>query len=151
MKTAKTNRKYMYVNVILTFNTMDKHGGTQELFDLNIPISKQELSAAEFMHTKFFKRVAKKITLLKREAGHLVKISTAADWDLFEEITGLDSLCTLGHSCKWFFGNGRDDLDSWEEVLMYEFKFGTKADMSYVSLPETKAMMANFLANCLSN
>lgn len=146
MKTTNSIKQYMHVNVILTFNTQDKDGETQEFFNLNIPVSKNEVSAADFMHTKFFKRVAKKMLLLKREAGDLIKISTASDWDLFEETTGLDALCTLGHSCKWFFGNGREDLGTWEEVLMSEYGFGTSADMSYVNNPETKALIANYYA-----
>jgi hypothetical protein len=147
MKNTNSNSKYMHIDVILTFNTQDKNGETQEFFNLNIPVSKKEVSAANFMHTKFFKRVAKKIVLLNREAGELVKISTASDWGKFEGITGLDSLCTLGHSCKWFFGNGREDLDAWEEVLISEYGFGTNADMSYVNNPETKALIANYYAS----
>jgi hypothetical protein len=147
MKNTNLSKKYMSVNVILTFNTQDRHGGTQEFFDLLLPISKKEVSAAEFMHAKFFKRIAKKMVLFNREAGNLVKISTASDWGLFEEITGLPALSTLGHSCKWFFGNGREDLDAWEEVLMNEYGFGTNADMSCVNNPEIKALIANYYAS----
>lgn len=146
MKTTNSIKQYMHVNVILTFNTQDNKGETQEFFDLSIPVSKKEVSAADFMHTKFFKRVVKKIALLGREAEDLIKISTASNWDLFEEITGLKALCTLGHSCKWFFGNGREDLCAWEEALMSEFNFGTSADMSYVNNAETKALIANYYA-----
>lgn len=152
MKTTNSIKQYMHVNVILTFNTQDKDGETQEFFDLSIPISKKEVSAADFIHTKFFKRVAKKIALLGREAGDLIKISTASNWGLFEEITGLDALWTLGHSCKWFFGNGREDLCTWEKALMSEFHFGTNADMSYLNNAETKALLANYYAtNALPN
>jgi len=152
MKNTNSNSKYMHVEVILTFYSENKNGGTQEFFNLNIPVSKKEESAANFMHTKFFKRVAKKIVLFKREVGDLVKISTASDWEKFEEITGLDSLCTLGHSCKWFFGNGREDLDAWEELLISEFGFGTSADMSYVNNAETKALIANYyISNAQAN
>ena len=147
MKTTNSINKHMHVNVILTFNTQDKNGETQEFFNLSIPVSKKEVSAADFMHIKFFKRVAKKMLLLKREAGDLIKISTASNWDLFEEITGLDALSTLGHSCKWFFGNGREDLDAWEEALMSEYGFGISADMSYVNNAETKAFIANYYAS----
>jgi hypothetical protein len=146
MKTTNLTKQYMHVNVILTFYTPDNDGETQEFFDLYIPVGKKEVSAADFMHTKFFKRVAKKMQLLKREAGDLIKISTASNWDLFEEITGLDALSTLGHSCKWFFGNGREDLCAWEEVLMSEYGFGRSADMSYINNPETKALIANYYA-----
>ena len=147
MKTTNSTKKYMHINVILTFNTQDKSGETQEFFNLSIPVSKKEVSAADFMHAKFFKRVIKKLAPLKREAGDLIKISTASDWGLFEEITGLDALSTLGHSCKWFFGNGREDLDAWEEALMSEYGFGISADMSYVNNAEIKALIANSYAS----
>ena len=147
MQNTNSIKQYMHVNVILTFNIQDNEGENQEFFNLSIPISKKEVSAAVFMHSKFFKRVFKKIKLLNREVGDLIKISTASNWDLFEETTGLEALSTLGHSCKWYFGNGRDDLDSWEKALMSEFEFGTTADMSYVSSPENKA----FLARCRAN
>lgn len=151
MKTTNSTKKYMSVNVILSFNTQDKNGDMQEFFDLRIPVSKREANAVVFMHTKFFKRVLKKIQLLKREAGDLIKISTSSNWGLFEEVTGLEALSTQGHSCKWFFGNGRDDLDLWERKLVSEFGFGTTADMSYVSTPENKAFLATCRANGLLN
>ena len=74
MKTTNSINKHMHVNVILTFNTQDKNGLTQEFFNLSIPVSKKEVSAADFMHIKFFKRVNKfffsskriKISLFKR-------------------------------------------------------------------------------------
>lgn len=146
MNTTNSINKYMHVNVILTFNTQDKSGETQEVFNLSIPVGKNEVSAGDFMHAKFFKRIVKKIVLFNREAGDLIKISTASNWGLFEEITGLPALSTLGHSCKWFFGNGRDDLDAWEEALMSEYGFGTSADMSYVNNPEIKVLIANYCA-----
>ena len=129
----QTKRAYMNVNVILTFETWNEYGETQEFFDLYVPISKKESGAVEFIHNKLFKRIVKQCKRLNRSVGDLIKISTASNWDLFTEVTGLDSLVQLGHSCKWFFGNGRVDLDSWEKKLVEIYGFGVNADMSYIN------------------
>ncbi len=126
----KVSRKYLDVNVILTFDTCDKHGDTQEFFDLKIPISKHEKNAASFVDRKFFKRVIKLCTRNGRDVTDLIKISTASNWSLFKEVTGKQSLPELGHNCKWYFGNGRSDLDAWEQRLMQIYDFGSQVDMS---------------------
>lgn len=129
----KVSRKYLDVNVILTFDTCDKYGCTQEFFDLKIPISSREKNAASFMHQKFFKRVTKFCARIGRDVHDLIKISTASNWKFFTEVTGKQSLPDLGHSCKWYFGNGRDDLDLWEQNLMKTCGFGSQVDMSWVN------------------
>lgn len=133
MRRLNTTKIYMNVNVILTFYTWDDDGETQEFFDLKLAVSKKEASADLFMHSKFFKKIVDKCKKYNRSPEDLIKISTASDWSLFKEVTGLPSLDELGHSCKWFFGTGRDDLDEWEKALMKIHGFGTHADMSYVS------------------
>ena len=135
-------RHHMYINVILTFDTPDTNGECQEFFDLHLPISKKEISAVDFLNKKLFKKIAKKCNLYKRQVGDLTKISTAGDWDLFEKLTNLEALPDLGHSCKWFFGNGRSDLDAWEQGLIDAFGFGANVDMSYLTaewIANTKA------------
>lgn len=129
---AKQNvsRNYLDVNVILTFDTCDKHGETQEFFDLRIPISQHEKNAKSFIDQKFFKRVIKFCTRIGRDVTDLIKISTASNWSLFKEVTGKKSLPELGHNCKWYFGNGRVDLDAWEQRLMEIYGFGSQVDMS---------------------
>ena len=122
----------MDMNVILTFDKGDKNGDTQEFFDLRIPVSKDEVDAMTFLNEKFFKRVVKKCNQYNRPVGDLIKISTASDWDLFEETTNLESLWKQGHNCKWHFGTGRADLDVWEKALMSKYNFGIDADMSWV-------------------
>jgi len=129
---------YMYVNVILTFDTTNHYGDTQEFFNLSLPVSKSELNALTFIHSKLFKRITKKCLHLKRDARDLIKISTGSDWNIFEQYTNLESLCGLGHSCKWYFGNGRTDLDNWEMALMSEYGFGTLVDMSYLNDPQVR-------------
>lgn len=137
MKQVKsTQRFYLSVNVILTFNSPNSYGDAQEFFDVKLPISKYESSAVAFVNNKLFKRIVKKCEQYGRRADDLVKISTASNWNLFEEATSLPSLATLGHNCKWYFGNGRDDLDGWEEYLMLQYGFGTSVDMSWVNSAE---------------
>ena len=132
MKQATKNypNGFMDMNVILTFDKGDKNGDTQEFFDLRIPIAKDEMDAMTFLNEKFFKRVVKKCNQYNRPVGDLIKISTASNWDAFEAVTNLKALCELGHDCKWYFGTGRNDLDTWERVLMSKHGFGMDADMS---------------------
>lgn len=129
-------RNYMAVNVILTFETFNSFGETQTIFDLQLPISKFEKSAEDFLKKKLFKRINNKCKTLKRSVKDLSKISIAGNWDTFEKITNKISLPKLGHSCKWHFGNGRNDLDCWELDLINEFKFGDNTDMSWVGNPQ---------------
>lgn len=136
-KPMKT-RSYMYVNVILTFNTPNKWDDTQEFFEMNLLVRPNEVCAEDFLDQKFFKRVVKKCHQLGREPNDLIKISTAGNWDLFETVTGKQSLPDLGHSCKWFFGSGRKDLDAWEKSLIKRYGFGEAADMNWVNDPETR-------------
>jgi hypothetical protein len=128
----KSSRQYLDVNVILTFDTSDEFGNTQEFFDLKIPLSKYEKNAESFLDQKFFKRVIKYCAQHSRDIADLIKISTASNWSLFKEVTGKQSLSELGHSCKWYFGSGRSDLDAWEQHLMKTYGFGSKVDMSWV-------------------
>jgi hypothetical protein len=120
---------YMYFNVILSFDSINEDGESQEFFEMKLPLKKDEGHSAKFLMNKFFPKVVTKCTSFNRRVGDLIKISTASDWDLFEKVTGLDSLCTLGHSCKWYFGKGRNDLDEWEIMLTKIYGFGTEADL----------------------
>ena len=128
----KTKRTYMDVNVILTFDSPDTTGESQEFFDLLIPVNCRESDAITFFDEKLFKRIVKKCELLNRELSDLIKISTCSNWNVFEEKTKQPSLPDLGHSCKWHFGNGRTDLDSWEISLIHRYGFGADVDMSWV-------------------
>ena len=123
-------RGSMYMNVILTFNTYNDDRNSQEIFDLYLPLKEDEDSAVSLLMREFFGRIADKCVELGRRKEELIKISTASDWDVFEYVTHKQSLISLGHSCKWYFGTGRDDLDEWEEYLMSHLGFGTDADMS---------------------
>jgi len=123
----------MSVNVILTFETIGKYGDTQEFFDTKLAINKNEKSADSFINNKLFKRIIKVCEQFGRCTDELTNISIAStDWDLFERVTGLDCLKKLGHNSKWYFGNGREDLDSWEKQLMLDYGFGTAVDMSWM-------------------
>lgn len=136
-------KHYMDVNVILTFEAEDVYGDTQEVFDLKIPVSKSESDAVAFTHRKLFKRIVKKCILLNRHPEDLIKISIAANWRLFETVSGQESLPRLGHSCKWYFGEGRSDLDLWEKRLIREHRFGTDWDMSWISNINTRPVTNN--------
>lgn len=134
MSKKKTNT-YMNVNVILTFNTCGGlWGGTQEIFDMKILVSEKDKKedAFTFLDNKFFKRISKACIKFKRSPHDLVKISSASEWRIYEDFTGNKSLTSYGHPCKWYFGNGRNDLDLWEKSLITDYGFGTDADMSWV-------------------
>jgi len=139
--TENSSNSFMDMNVILTFDKGDKNGDTQEFFDLRIRIARDEVDAMTFLNEKFFKHVVKKCNQYNRPVGDLIKISTASNWDAFEEVTNLKALSELGHDCKWYFGTGRNDLDTWERVLMSKHGFGMDADMSRVNDDEIATMM----------
>lgn len=133
--TSQKLKTYMKVNVILTFNTYGGlWGGTQEIFDMKLLVSKKDekKNVVEFLNNKFFKRIAKACINFNRSPHDLVKICTGSDWKIYEDVTGNKSLASCGHPCKWYFGNGRNDLDLWEKNLMTEYGFGTDADMSWI-------------------
>lgn len=134
MFTKEKKRNYMYFNVILTFNSINEIGDSQEFFEMKLPLKKDEVHSTYFLMNKFFPKVVAKCINFNRGVGDLIKISTASDWDLFEKVTGLKSLCTLGHSCKWYFGKGRNDLDKWEIMLMEKYGFGTEANLSDITV-----------------
>lgn len=122
--------KYMRFNVILTFDGYDPNLDSQEIFDLSIPVSPRESDAVSFIMTKLFKRIEAKCERLGRRKQQLIKISTCANWDVFETVTRKQSLPALGHSCKWYFGLGDTTLDIMETCAMAEFHFGTEVDRS---------------------
>ena len=130
----KSTSIYMAMNVILTF---DKVGGryedTQEFFDLKIPVKKSDTNVIVFLNHKFFPKIVEKCMRFNRSPRDLIKISTCSNWDIYEEITNEQSLDALGHSCKWYFGCGRNDLDGWEKYLMESLNFGQDSDSSWLN------------------
>ena len=115
----------MHCNVILTFETpAGIYMDTQEIFDLTLRIRKSETSCIDFLNRELFPRIVKRCEQLGRDRRDLMKISTASDWDLFEKTTNLPSLASLKHSCKWYFGADRADLDFWELDLMRRLGLG---------------------------
>ena len=115
----------MYCNVILTFETpAGFYMDTQEMFDLTLRIRKSETSCIDFLNRELFPRIVKSCKRLDRDHRDLMKISTASDWDLFEKTTNLPSLGSLNHSCKWYFGPNRSDLDFWEQDLALRLDLG---------------------------
>jgi len=154
--TTTTSRAYLSVNVILTFAQDDPDYGTQDIFDIQLPVNRKETSAVEFLNSKLFKRIAQKCHQFGRDPKQLVKISTAANWSVFAAKTGQCTLPDLGHSCKWYFGVGRDDLDNWEESLMRRYEFGVDADMRWLTqfrarLQQTQAGVIADNANSAEN
>ena len=129
MQRKKSNKQYMNVNVILTFGKQNDYGDTQELFDLCLPISREETDAMSFLNNKLFGRIVKKCAHYGHSPKDLIRISTCSNWNKFKEITSLKSLCDLDHDCKWYFGQNRDDLDIWEKSLIARYEFGTNIDM----------------------
>ncbi len=129
------NKISMNVNVILTFQSMNNFAETQEVFDLTLPVSKDEIDAISFINKQLFKRIVAECRLLNRPVGDLWEISTAADWDTFSEITNLPTLMNLGHNGKWYFGRGAGELSEWERSLSTIHGFGLDTDMSWVGNP----------------
>ena len=130
-ETAKTHyqrSEYMRFNVILTFNDYDPSLDSQETFNLSIPVSPNESDAVSFVMSKLFRRIEAKCERLGRRKQRLLKISTCANWAVFEAVTQKKSLPALGHSCKWYFGFGSTTLDIMETCAMAEFQFGTEFD-----------------------
>ena len=116
----------MHCNVILTFETpAGIYMDTQEIFDLTLRIRKSETSCIDFLNRELFPRIVKTCEQLGRDHRDLMKISTASDWGLFEKTTNLPSLASLRHSCKWYFGADRADLDFWELDLMRRLGLGS--------------------------
>ena len=116
----------MHCNVILTFETpAGIYLDTQEIFDLTLRIRKSETSCIDFLNRELFPRIVKRCEQLGRDHRDLMKISTASDWGLFEKTTNLPSLASLRHSCKWYFGADRADLDFWELDLMRRLGLGS--------------------------
>jgi hypothetical protein len=143
---------FMHVNVILTFESTNEYGETQEFFELALPVSKTETDAMTFLNNELFMRIYRECELLNRRVEDLTKISTASDWRIFEKTTNLESLWRQGHSCKWYFGVGRADLDAWEIELMSKYKFGIDVDMSWVGDPVlTKQYADNMIEKIIKN
>ena len=140
-KTAVYSRQYMDVNVILTFDNEDDLGKTQDIFNLRLPVNSRDKNAITFFHEKLFKRVINKCSVIGRNPRDLIKISTCSNWDVFESVTGQDSLVNLGHSCKWYFGKERNDLDPWELNLIKQYGFGEDVDMSWVNDEEVRGAL----------
>ena len=127
-KTHYQRSEYMRFNVILTFNDYDPSRDSQETFNLSIRVSPNESDAVSFVMSKLFKRIEAKCERLGRRKQKLLKISTCANWGVFEAVTKKKSLPALGHSCKWYFGFGSTTLDIMETCAMAEFQFGTEFD-----------------------
>lgn len=138
VKSSIHSRDYMNVNVILTFDGNNENLNSQEIFDLKILVSKNDIEPIKFFHEKLYKRIVQKCKTLSRDVGDLIKISTCSDWSLYKSVTGVESLCDLGHSCKWYFGKGREDLDPWELKLIQLYGFGENVDMSWVNDEEAR-------------
>jgi hypothetical protein len=133
----KFTEGFMNVNVILTFETYgDPSIDSQDIFDIEIKVRSTDTKVVGFLNEEFFPEIVSFCEQHDRSPKDLIKISTCAHWSVYEEITGHKPLYQYGHSCKWFFGNGRTDLDAWELDLIDIFEFGTNVDMSWVKCPE---------------
>ena len=150
---AKRQRKplKMKSNVILTFDTAsEEFGETQEIFNIYPRIRKNETSSIDFLNRELFPRIVEKCSALSRDPKDLMKISTASDWDLFNQVTGKPSLCDLYHPCKWYFGFDRPDMDSWERDLMIRHGFGKNVSVGELFQPEYLEMFRQFITKTQS-
>ena len=100
---SKRHRKpiKMRSNVILTFDAAsEEFGETKEIFDVHLQIKDDETSSLDFLNRELFPKIVEKCTANLRNPKDLMKISTASDWNLFNQATGLPSLCDLSHACR---------------------------------------------------
>jgi azurin len=147
----QSKRAYLKGDVILTFEHSGIYGDTQEFFDICLPINKNENGAYDFLNKTLFKRVVAACHKFNRPVRDLIKISMGSpDWPVFERHTGKKSILALGHNTKWYFGNGRCDLDSWEKDLIDLYGFGTDVDMSYIDKAWCELMKQKVIAHQLS-
>ena len=117
-------KELMYVDLILTFKTPNEEGEFQEFYEFYLPVTKNQSDAISFIDSTLFPEIMELCEELNRDARDLMKISTASDWSFFKSKTNLPSLPDLGHTCKWYFGLNRNDLDPWERGLMDRHSFG---------------------------
>ena len=133
MKTI-SNQKCLTVDVILTFN---KCGGqcneTQDFYEVDVPLNTMDSDAAKFLNEKFFPAIYDICVSNNRQPGELIKISTSANWKMYEKLTGGEKPMSFGHPCKWYFGTGRNDLDNWEKYLIKKYGFGLDADIFWLA------------------
>ncbi len=120
----------MKMNCILTFDVPDASGNTQNFFDIEILVGKQDNCWQALLDKELFCLIPALCASAGRDVRSLSKLSTAANWNVFKHCTGKEGL--VGHNGKWFFGHGRDDLDAWEQRLMQEYGFGADVDWSWM-------------------
>ena len=128
-----SNKNVLSIDMILTFNTLGGiYNEYQEFFEIKIPLTKTQCDSIRLLNEKFFPQIYNICLSINRSPEELIKISTASNWTNYEEITKGKSPLSFGHPCKWFFGQGRSDLDNWEKCLMKKYGFGKDADMSWI-------------------
>ena len=150
---SKPQRKSvkMRSNVILTFNTAsEEFDETQEIFNIYLRIRENETSSLDFLNRELFPKIVEKCTAVSRDPGDLIKISTASDWGLFNQATGLPSLCDVSHPCKWYFGYDRPDMDLWERDLMVRHGFGNNVSVKELFQPEYFEVLEQFITKSQS-
>jgi hypothetical protein len=115
----------MNIDVILSFNSINQDGESQEWFNFDIEITDSCEEAVSFFNDYVFEIISEAISDLDRDPADLWKISTSSNWNLYKQITGKESLADLGHNCKWVFDEDLVDLDDWEIELRDRFGFGS--------------------------
>lgn len=117
-------KELMYIDLILTFSTLNDEGDSQEFYELYLPVGSNQVDAIRYIDDNLFTEIVELCEECDRDVRDLIKISTASDWTFFSSKTNLPSLPDLGHTCKWYFGSNRNDLDPWEKSLMSRHSFG---------------------------
>ena len=126
-KEAVANQKHnmatFKINTILTFFNKDADGDEQLCLSIEVPIA--GASAKELLDTEFFPEVGAALAQAGRERADLCKISTSANWDLWETETGYKSTEPDQINGKWYFNIiSNPDLSSWEHELIAKYSFG---------------------------
>lgn len=120
----------MNIDCIFTFDKLDKFGGTQSFGDLDVEIEKADTCWISLLNEKFFPKLAAYCADMDRDVKDLNKLSTSANWKIYSGCTGVDGL--VGHSGKWLYGHGHNDLDKWELELTNKHNFGKNVDWSWM-------------------
>lgn len=131
--TEPITKNSLEIDVIMTFQSTDNFEFHQEFCTAKAPVNEGDKNVVNFVHQNILLDIPEICFLLDRKLADLLKISIFSNWDVYTKVTGSRSLPDIGHSCKWHFGIGRNDLDDWEKILMQKHGFGSACDMGWVN------------------
>jgi hypothetical protein len=109
-------KKEMYCDLILTI-----HDSEQDFWRGYIPICSSEAEQIDLLMFFVTQMLVRRNTALT----HLIKISSAMNWNAFTEVTLNKSNYVFACNGKWFFNADDKKLDSVEKYYALQYGFGT--------------------------